>query len=163
MYLPQGPHKNSFSAALYDFTISTANSIINLATILSSQNSTVQVNFLFTCCNFSIYTGVQYNFWIWFIMWLSFNLSIHSNKCGKSQKKTSCKSVNMYFSRYLWGVTLGFLLSFCANSNSFILSQLSISYFVGFHGIKIPFLVAHFFLLFFNILLIHLPSILRIF
>jgi hypothetical protein len=140
MYLPHGLHRNSCSAALYEFIVSTANSVINPATMLSSQKYTMQVNLLFTCCNFSICTGVHSNCQIWFVEWLSFNLSIHSyNKCGKSQKNTSCKSVNMYFSRYLWGVSLGFLLSCCANSNSFVLSHLSIFAFVGFHGLNIPF------------------------
>jgi hypothetical protein len=147
MYLPWGPCRNSCSDALYDFIVSTTNSIINPTTILSSQKSTTQVNLLFTCCNYSICTGVQSSCRICFVAWLSFNPSIHScNKCGKSQKKTSCKSVNTYFSRYLWGVTLGFLLSFYAKSSSFFLNQLSISAFVGFHGLNIPFwwLFAHF-------------------
>jgi hypothetical protein len=140
MYLPQGPRRNSCSAELYDFVVSTANSVIKPTTILSSQKSTTWVNLLFTCCNCSIYIGVHSNCQIWFVVWLSFNLSIHScNKCGKSQKKASCKSVNTYFSRYMQGVTLGFLLSFCENSISFVLNQLSISAFVGFHGINIPF------------------------
>jgi hypothetical protein len=140
MYLPRGPRRNSCSAALYDFIVSTTNSVIKPATILSSQKSTAQVNLLFTCCNCSICTRVHSNYQIWFVAWLSFNLSIHScNKCGKSQKKTSCKSVNTYFSRYFRGVILGFLLSFCANSSSLVLSQVSISSFVGFHGLNIPF------------------------
>jgi hypothetical protein len=87
---------------MYDFVVSTANFVINPATILSSQKSTAWVNLLFTYYNHSICTGVHSNYQIQFVVWLSFNLSIHScNKCGKSQKKTSCKSVNMYFSRYL--------------------------------------------------------------
>jgi hypothetical protein len=140
MYLPRGPCINSCSTALYDFTVSTANSVIKPATILSSQKSTAWVNLLFTYCKYSICTGVQYNCRIRFVVWLSFNLSIHScNKCGKSQKKTSCTSVNTYFSRYLRGVILGFLLSFCANSSSFVFNQLSISAFVGFHSLNIPF------------------------
>jgi hypothetical protein len=122
MYLPQGLCRNSCSTVLYDFVVSTANSVINPATILSSQKSTTRMNLLFTFCNCSICIGVHSNYQIRFIAWLSFNRSIHScNKCGKTQKKTSCKSVNTYFSRYLWGVILGFLLSFCANSNSFVL------------------------------------------
>jgi hypothetical protein len=36
------------------------------------------------------------------------------------------------------GVNLGFLLSFCANSSSLVLNHLSISSFVGFHGLNIP-------------------------
>jgi hypothetical protein len=125
---------------LYDFIVSTANSVIKPAIILSSQKSTARVNLLFTYCNCSICTGVHSNCQIWFVAWLSFNLNIHSfNKCGKSQKKTSCKSVNTYFSRYFWGVTLGFLLSFCAKSSSFVFNQILISYFVGFHGLNIPF------------------------
>jgi hypothetical protein len=42
-------------------------------------------------------------------------------------------------SRYLCGVILRFLLSFCANSSSFVFNHLSISSFVGFHGLNIPF------------------------
>jgi len=140
MYLPQGPRRNSFSAALYEFVVSTEKSIIKPTIILSSQKSTAQVNLLFTCWSFSICIGFHSSFRIRFVAWLSFNLSIHScNKCGKSHKKTLCKSVNMYLSRYLRGVTLGFLLSFCANSISFVLNQLSIFAFVGFHGLNIPF------------------------
>jgi hypothetical protein len=45
----------------------------------------------------------------------------------------------MYLSRYLCGVSLGFLLSLCTNLNSFIFNHLSISVFVGFHGMNIPF------------------------
>jgi hypothetical protein len=140
MYLPQGPRRNSFSAALYDFAMSTANSVMKPTTILSSQNSTVWVNLLFTCCNCSICTGVQYRCRIWFVVWLSFNLSIHScSRCGKSQKKTLCKSVNTYLFRYLRGVILGFLLSFCANSSYLVLNQSLISTFMGFQGLNIPF------------------------
>jgi len=140
MYLPRGPRRISCSVALYDIAFSTVNSIINLATILLSQKSTARVNFLFTFYNCSICTRVHSSCRIRFVRWLTFNLSIHSsNKCGKSQEKTSCKLVNTYFSGYLWGVTLGFLLSFYANSSSFVLNQLSISTFVGFHGLNIPF------------------------
>jgi hypothetical protein len=140
MYLPRGPHRNSFSSPLYEFTVLTKNSVIKPTTILSSQKSITWVNLLFTCCNFLICTRVHSNYWIWFVVWLSFNLSIHSfNRCGKSQKKTSSESVNTYFSRYLWGVSLGFLLYFCANSISLVLIQVSISTFVGFHGLNIPF------------------------
>jgi hypothetical protein len=68
------------------------------------------------------------------------NLSIHFyNKCGKSKKNTSCKSANTYFSRYLCGVALGLMLSFYEKSSSFVLNQLSILDFVGFHGLNIPF------------------------
>jgi hypothetical protein len=140
MYLPRGPRIKSFSVALYNFARLAANSVIKPATILSSQNYTARVNLLFTFCNCSICIVVHSSCQIWFIVWLSFNLSIHScNKCGKSQKKTSCKSVNTYFSRYFWGIILGFLLSFCANSSSLVLSQVSIYAFLGFHGLKIPF------------------------
>jgi hypothetical protein len=140
MYLPRGPRRNSCSIALYDFFVSTANSVIKPRTILSSQKYIARVNLLFTYCNCSIYTRVQSNCWNRFVAWLSFNLSIHSyNKCGKSQKKTSCRSVNTYFSRYLRGVILGFLLSFHENSSSLVLNQLSIFAFVGFHNLNIPF------------------------
>ena len=57
MYLPRGLHKNSFSATLYNFVVSTANSVIKPATILSSQKYIAWVNLLFTCCNCSICTG----------------------------------------------------------------------------------------------------------
>jgi hypothetical protein len=36
-------------------------------------------------------------------------------------------------------VNLGFLLSFCTNSSSFVFNHLSISAFIGFHGLNIPF------------------------
>jgi hypothetical protein len=51
MYLPLGPRRNSFSVVMYDFVVSTANSVMKPATILSSEKSTAQVNLLFTCCN----------------------------------------------------------------------------------------------------------------
>jgi len=44
----------------------------------------------------------------------------------------------MYFSIYLCGVNVRFLLSFYANSSSFIFSHLSIFAFIGFHGLNIP-------------------------
>jgi hypothetical protein len=140
MYLPLGPHRKSCSAALYDFVVSTTNSMIKPATILSSQNSNAQVNLLFTYCSCWICTGVQSSLRIWFVMWLSFNLKVHScSRCGKSHKNTSCKSVNMYLSRYLCGVILGFLLSFSTNSSSLVLNHPSISSLVGFQGLNIPF------------------------
>jgi hypothetical protein len=37
------------------------------------------------------------------------------------------------------GVNLGFMLSFYTNSSSFIFKNISISAFVGFHGLNIPF------------------------
>jgi hypothetical protein len=40
---------------------------------------------------------------------------------------------------FVHGVNLGFLLSFCTNSSSFVLNHLSISTFIGFHGLNIPF------------------------
>jgi len=140
MYLPRGPCRNSCFVALYDFAMSTANSVMKPATILSSQKSTAWVNLLFTSCNYSICIWVQYSFGIWFIAWLSFNLSIHScSRCRKSQKKTSCKSVNTYLSIYLRGVSLGFLLSFWENSSSLVLNPPWISTCMGFQGLNIPF------------------------
>jgi hypothetical protein len=140
MYLTRGPHRNYFSTSLYDLVVSTANSMMKPTTMLSSQKSTARVNLLFTCCNYSICIGVQSNCRTQFIAWLSFNLSIHScNRCRKSQKKTSCKSLNTYLCRYLWGVILGFILSFCANYSSLILKHPSIYYFMGFQGLNIPF------------------------
>jgi hypothetical protein len=77
---------------------------------------------------------------IWFVEWFSFTLNSHSyNKYGKSQKNTSCTSLNTYLSRYLCGVNLGFLLFFYANSSSFVFNHLSISGFIGFHGLNIHF------------------------
>jgi hypothetical protein len=123
MYLPLGPRRNSFLAALYDFVVSTTNFVIKSTTILSSQKLITRVNLLFAYCSCWICTGVQSSCRIWFVVWVSFNLKIHScSRCGKSQKKTSCRSVNTYLSRYLHGVILGFLLSFCANSNSVVLN-----------------------------------------
>jgi hypothetical protein len=54
-------------------------------------------------------------------------------------ENTSCKSLNTYLLTYLCGVNLGFFLSFYTNSSSFVLNHLSISTFVGFHGLNIPF------------------------
>ena len=140
MYLPLGPCRNSFSTALYDFSVSTVNSVIKLATILSSQKLTAQVNLLFTCCSCWICIGVQSSCRIRFVTWLSFNLNIHSyHRCRISQKTTSCKSINTYLSKYLRSVILGFLLSFCENSSSLVLNQPSISSLVGFQGLNIPF------------------------
>jgi hypothetical protein len=121
--------------------VSTANYLINPATILSNHKSTTCVNLLLTCCNYAISTGFHSSRLIRFVGWLYFNLNSHSyNTCRKSQKNTSCKSLNMYLSRYLHGVILGFFLSFCANYISFVLNHISISAFVGFHGLNIPFL-----------------------
>jgi hypothetical protein len=140
MYLPQGPFKKSCSIALLDFAVSTTNSVINPTTMLSSQKYTTHVNLLSTHCSCTIYSGFHSSCLIRFVGWLYFNIFIHScNMCGKSQKNTSCKSVNTYLFRYLRGVNFRFLLSFCANSNSFVFNQLSISTFVGFHSLNIPF------------------------
>jgi hypothetical protein len=74
--------------------------------------------------------------------WLIFNIFIHYyNTCGKSQKNTSCKSLNMYLSIYLCGVNFKCLLSFCENSNSFYFNQLSIYAFIGFHSLNFPFYI----------------------
>jgi hypothetical protein len=100
----------------------------------------MRVNLLLTCCNFTISTGCHSRYLNRFIGWFSFNLNNHScNRCEKSHKTTSCKSLNTYLLRYLCDVSLGFLLSFCAKSISFFLNHLSISTFVGFHGLNIPF------------------------
>jgi hypothetical protein len=110
--------------------------------MLSNQKSTARVNLLSTCCNYAISVGFHSSCLIQFVGWFYFNLNIHScNTCGKSQKNTSCKSLNMYLSRYLHGVNFRFLLSFCTNSSSFVFNQLSISAFVGFHGLNIPFYI----------------------
>ena len=112
--------------------------MINPATILSNQKSTARVNLLSTYCNCLISTWLHSNYLIWFVMSLSLNLNIHScNTCGKSKKNTSCKSLNTYVSRYLYGVMLGFMFSFYTNSISFVFNQLSIYAFVGLHGLNI--------------------------
>jgi hypothetical protein len=140
MYLPLGPRRNCFLATLYEFVVSTTNSMTKPATILSSKKSTERVNLLFSYCSCWNCTRVQSSYRVWFVAWLSFNLNIHScSRCKKSHKKTSCKSINTYLSRYLRGVILGFLLYFCANSSSMVLNQPSISSLVGFQGLKIPF------------------------
>jgi hypothetical protein len=114
--------------------------VINPATTLSNQKSTAHIKFLLTYCNCVISTGFHSSCLIRFVGWLYFNINNHScNKCGKSQRNTSSKSLNTYLSRYLRGVNLGFLLSFCAKSSSFDFNHLSIYAFVGSHGIKIPF------------------------
>jgi hypothetical protein len=114
--------------------------VINPATTLSNQKSIARVNLLLTCCNCAVSTRFHSSCLIRFVGWLSFNLNNHSyNKWRKSQKNTSCKSLNTYLSRYLRGVNLGFLLSFCANSSSFVFNHLSISTFIRFHSLNIPF------------------------
>jgi hypothetical protein len=91
--------------------------------MLSNQNYTARVILLSTRCSCTIISGFHYNYLIRFIGWLSFNLLIHScNMCQNSQKNTSCKSMNKYLSRYLHGVNLGFLLSFCTKYSSFVLA-----------------------------------------
>jgi hypothetical protein len=110
--------------------------------MLFNQNSIARVNLLSTHYNYAISTKFHSSYLIIFVGWLYFNLNIHScNTCGKSQKNTSCKSLHTYLSKYLRGLNFRFMLSFCANSNSFVFNQLSISTFVGFHGIKIPFYI----------------------
>jgi hypothetical protein len=116
--------------------------VINPVTMLSNQKSTALVNLLSTFCKCMISIGFHCSCLIQFVGWFSFNLFTHSyNTCVKSQKNTSCKSLNTYLSRYLCGVNFRFLLSFCENSNSFVFNQLSISTFVGFHGLNIPFYI----------------------
>jgi hypothetical protein len=120
--------------------VSTINSVINPATILSNQESTTCVNLLLTCCNCTISTIFHSSCLIQFVGWLCFNLNGHSFKtCGKSYKNTSCKFLNTYLPRILHDVILGFLLSFYANSRSFFFNHISISTFVGFHNLNIPF------------------------
>jgi hypothetical protein len=120
--------------------VSTANSVINSATILSNHKSTMRVNLLLTCCNCTISTRFHSSYLIRFVAWLSFNLNNHSyNKYGKSWKNSSCKSLNTYLSRYLRSFNLGFMLSFYAKSSSFVFNHISIFSFVGFHGLNIPF------------------------
>jgi len=98
------------------------------------------MNLLLTCHNCAISTGFHSICLIQFVGWLSFKLNSHScNTCGKSQKITSCRSLNTYLSRYLHSVNLGLMLSFCANSSSFVFNHISIFAFIGFHGLKIPF------------------------
>jgi hypothetical protein len=140
IYLPQGPFKNSCSVALYEFFVSVANSVINPATMLCNQKSTAHVKLLSTHCSCAVSLGFHFSYLIQFVGFLSFNILIHSfNMCGNSQKNTSCKLVNTYFSRYLCDVSFGFLLSLCTNSSSFVFNQLSISAFIGFHDLNIPF------------------------
>ena len=45
MYLPLGPFRNSYSTTMYEFVVSTTNSVINLAIIISNQKSTMHVNY----------------------------------------------------------------------------------------------------------------------
>jgi hypothetical protein len=142
MYLTLGLFKISCSAVVYDFTISIANLVLNPAIILSNEKSIARVHLLLTCCNCTISIGCHSSYLIQFVGWFSFNLNKNScNICGKSQKNTSCKSLNIYLSRYLCGVNLWFLLSFYANSSSLVLNHISISSFVVFHGLNIPFYV----------------------
>jgi hypothetical protein len=54
----------------------------------------------------------------------------------------------MYFCRYFCIVIFGFLLSLCTNYNSFVFNHLSISSFVGFHGLNTP---LYFFIFYANI------------
>jgi hypothetical protein len=137
MYLPLGTFRKSYLTKVYKFTVSTANLVINPMIILSNQKSTACVNLLLTCCNCVISTGCHYKYIIYFF---SFNNNSHScNRCGNSKKTTSCKFLKTYLSRYLCGVYLGFLLSYNTNSSSFVLNHLSISTFVGFHLMIIPF------------------------
>jgi hypothetical protein len=118
----------------------TANLVINPETIVSNHKSTACANLLLTCCNCVISKGFHSSCMIQFVGWFSFNLNSHScNKCSKSQKNTSCKFLNTYLSIYLRDVSLGFLLSFCINSSSFVFNHLSISAFIGFHGMNISF------------------------
>jgi hypothetical protein len=110
--------------------------------MLSNHKSTARVNLLSTCCNFTISVGFHSSYRFRFLGRLYFNLNIHScNTCGKSQKNTSCKSLNTYLSKYLRGLNFGFLLSFYTDSSSFIFNQLLISAFVGFHGLNNPFYI----------------------
>ena len=114
--------------------------MINPATILSSQKSIACINLLSTCYNYVISIGFHSSCLIQFVGWLYFNLNSHScNTCRKSQKNTSCRSLNTYLSRYFHSVILGFLLSFCENSRSFLFNQILISSFIRFHGLNIPF------------------------
>jgi hypothetical protein len=110
--------------------------------MLSNQKSNARVNLLSTCCNYVISIGFHSRCLIQFVGWLYFNLNIHScNTCRKSQKNTSCKSLNTYLSRLFCCVNFGFMLSFYSNSISFVFNQLSIFSSVGFHGLNIPFYI----------------------
>jgi hypothetical protein len=124
MYLPLCPFRNYCSAAVYNFAVSTQNSVINSTIILSNKKSTTRVNLLFTCFNCAISIGCHSSCLIRFVGWFSFNINNHSyNRCGNLQKNTSCKYLNTYLARYLHGVYLGFLLYFCANLSSLVLNH----------------------------------------
>jgi hypothetical protein len=59
MYLPLGPFKKSCSGIVYDFVVSTTNSVINPAIIFSNQKSTMHVNLLLTLSNYTIFSVVH--------------------------------------------------------------------------------------------------------
>jgi hypothetical protein len=80
----------------------------------------------------------------------------------KFTKKTSCKSVNMYLSIYLRGVILGFLLSFCANSSSFVLNQAFDLFFCRVPRSQHPLLMAHCSLIFFARFSLNLSHLLNL-
>jgi hypothetical protein len=116
--------------------------MINSATILSKQKSIACIQLLSTCCNCAISLGFHSSCLILFVGWLYSNIFIHSyNICGKSQKKTSCNSLNMYLSKYLCSVNFEVLLSFCENSSSFVFNHIYIYAFIGFHGLNITFYI----------------------
>jgi len=76
MYLPLGPFKNSYFATVYDFAVSTANSVINPAIILSNQKSTTHVNLLLTLYICAIFSVVHSTGLIRLIGLFPFNLNI---------------------------------------------------------------------------------------
>jgi hypothetical protein len=61
IYLPRGPFKNSYSVALYDFSISTTFFVINPTTMLSSQKYIVRVSLLSNRCSCTISLEFHYS------------------------------------------------------------------------------------------------------
>jgi hypothetical protein len=77
MYLPLDRLKKSFSEAVYDFVVSTANSVTNCEVMLSNQKSTTRMNLLFTLSNRMIFSAVHSIGPIRLVGWVSFNLNNH--------------------------------------------------------------------------------------
>jgi hypothetical protein len=121
MYLPLGPFKKSYSAVVYEFIVSTVNSMIKPAIMLSNHKSTTHVNFLLTLSNREIFLVVHSTYLIRLFGWVSLNLNDHSyNNYRKNIKYASCKSVNTYICSYWHSLCLEPFLSLCTNSNYFV-------------------------------------------
>ena len=132
---PLGPLKKYLLAWLYDFVLSTTNSVIYPLMVLSNQWSTALVTMLLTLLTFWINASVQTTGGLDLISnCVSANLANHSNNSWWIPlKKISWMSVKMCICNQASLLSLGFLFWASAKSLSWYYIHFWISVFDGNH------------------------------